>query len=276
MNLLRILLSALFIASISYTPQLKAFNCFDELVRVLRSRPGVDFLPLGEAITKSHPAQHLLGIPRISVFKRELLSANWLELRRILELKPVPYVLGPNGVRYIIDRHHTLHTINLIIPELEKKGINTALLKVEMQQVADFSKMPETEFLAKMVEDSLMYPRNIEGINDAAQIPSHVSELSFDFYRGLAWIVRKSGAVKNTDVPFYEFYWADLFRKEFAFKKEKFTRKKIRKAIEFAIQNQPSQEALPGFRGQRKGHTVEGYMSNLENILKILEEDNLL
>lgn len=260
--------------------QAHAFLCFDQLAYAHRIyRPGVDDQPIENAIQIAQPTQHLLGKPRIVVFSEELLSMEWNQLRREVEKRPVPYVLGPNGRRHIIDRHHTLYTFQLILPELKRRGFPVHKLKIEFRQVEDYSSLGMNKFHRKMLERGFLYPLNKQGIEDPTTIPSHVSLLEFDFYRGLSWIVRKSGAVEKNvlSVPYLEFYWAKLIKEEFSFKNETLTRKKIRKAIEFALAREGVQTDLPGYRQTLpKDMNVETCLQKIEPILLSLERNGLL
>lgn len=257
-----------------------AFLCFDQLAYAYRIyRPGVDVVKVERAVQIAIPTQYLLGSPRIAVFSEELLNANLKELKRIIEKKPVPYVLGPNGQRHIIDRHHTLYTFHSVLPQLIANGIPVNKLKFEFRQVADLSHLSENKFLKTMHDRGWLYPFNKQGVKDLYNIPSHVSLLEFDFYRGLAWIVRKSGAIEKNDqsVPFLEFYWAKAFRDEFSFKHELFTVEKIRKAIMLALSRSKTVSNLPGYHQTLPPNmTVDNCLLEIQPILDILIQKSLL
>ena len=206
--------------------ELRAALCFDKLVHAYRFyRPGIDSVNLENAVKISVPTQYLLGAPRIEVLREKLLSVNFHELKRIIEKKPIPYILGPNNQRYIIDRHHTLYAFNMLIPEFKTKGILVDKLSFEFRQVDDLSHLSHHDFLQKMDDRKWLYPYNKQGVKDLYNIPTNISLLEFDFYRGLAWIIRKSGAIKKNDqsVPFLEFYWAKAFKELLSFENETLT-----------------------------------------------------
>jgi hypothetical protein len=257
-----------------------AFLCFDELAYAYRKlRPGVEDVALERAVQIAVPSQHLLGYPRIVVFTDKLLNADWMKLKRILEEKPVPYVLGPDGRRHIIDRHHTLYTLHSVLPKLKAKGFPVEKLKMEFRLVDDLSHLNEKDYFTEMNNRKWLYPLTKDGIEDPYSIPSHVSLLEFDFYRGLAWLVRKSGAIQKDDnsVPFLEFYWAKQFKDHFGFKDEEFSQKKIRKAIEFSISRSKKVSTLPGYHQTLpQNMTVDTCMLKIEKILKILEDEGVL
>jgi hypothetical protein len=76
----------------------------------------------------------------------------------------------------------------------------------------------------------------------------NVRGLADDPYRSLAWAVREAGGFTKVDVPFFEFKWADFFRKRIVIER---TENGPKKAFEEAMKLARSSEAshLPGFVG---------------------------
>lgn len=267
--------------------KVQALLCFDQLAYAYRiNRPNIDDIQVSRAIEIAHPAQHLLGEPRIVIFREFLLNADFNQIRREIEKRPIPYVLGPDGKRHIVDRHHTLYTFHLVLPELVAKGLPVHRLKFEMRMVEDFSHLSPKEFSQQMMAKKYLYPLNNNWTEDLTSIPSHVALLEFNYYRGLAWIVRKSGAIKKAkldkeSVPFLEFMWANVFRQELQFKHEQFTRKKIRKAIALALAENGSHTDLPGYLPPLLGKgdslpSVDDCMLKIDEMLQALERSGLL
>lgn len=267
--------------------EVAAFTCFDKLAHIYRIyRPGIDELQLEHALAISRPTQHLLGEPRTIVFKEELLNGDWNFIRRQVEKRPIHYVLGPDGNRHIIDRHHTLYTFQEIIPELKRRGYPVDKLKFEYRLIEDLSRETHESFISKMLANQWLYPLNKAWEETIEGIPTEIILLEFDFYRGLAWIVRKSGAfikikTNKESTPYLEFIWARAFKDSLDFKKTEFTRKKIRKAIELALSSEGPHTELPGYIQNHlaKGDilpTVDDCMARIDDILNVLARNGLI
>jgi len=196
--------------------------------------------------------QRLYGRP--GVYNR-ILKLKELDLdgvREMLEANPVPYVAGPDGKRYIIDRHHFLRAFYEYRNRLNSKlDINLDELQVRFQEVEVFGDsksqdMSQAAFEKMMQRNKLVFYDHV-GMK-MKDLPQNIGNLEEDYFRGLAWIVAKSGAIDKTDVPFQEFYWADFFKRNLEFKRENFSLKKIKKAIKLAISSDAS--GLSGYKGK--------------------------
>ncbi len=203
-----------------------------------------------------HVTQFLYGRPGVLNRKIELDSLSFSELQEYIAEKPIPYVLGPDGMKYIIDRHHFSRSLFEMRDRLVAKfGDRAKELQISFQKVniygKDSSNLSYSEFGESMIENKLTYLRKGSSYRLFNELPTHISEIEEDYYRGLAWIVRKSGAFVKTDVPFAEFYWGEYFEKTLGFNKEKLTRKKIRKAIRATLVMNEDTSSLPGFIGDR-------------------------
>ena len=80
-------------------------------------------------------------------------------------------------------------------------------------------------------------------------LPLKIMDLKIDFYRGLSWLVRKSGAYEKTSTPFMEFYWADYLKKELKLSStdEVLKTDTLLKAITSSIVENKFNTILPGF-----------------------------
>lgn len=222
-----------------------------------------------------HVTQFLYGRPGVLNRKIELDSLSFSELQEYIAEKPIPYVLGPDGMKYIIDRHHFSRSLFEMRARLvEKFGEQANELQISFQKVniygKDSSTLSDSEFGETMIENKLTYLRKGSSFRSFNELPTHISDIEEDYYRGLAWIVRKSGAFVKTDVPFAEFYWGEYFEKALGFQKEKLTKKKIRKAIRATLVINDETSQLPGFIGDRYqdeaslDEAVEKFMKKLK------------
>jgi hypothetical protein len=124
------------------------------------------------------------------------------KLRRFLEDRPIPAVLGPNDDLFIIDHHH-------LSLALLKSDVEEAFVKV----VGDLSALRRKRFLQEMAYLGLLHAYDGHGRAVCpTKLPERLDELRGDPYRDLAWSVREAGGFAKTGKPYAEFRWADFFR----------------------------------------------------------------
>jgi hypothetical protein len=157
-------------------------------------------VPLAEI----RPTQVAVGM-RVVEAKRQKIqrhAASARKLRRFLEKRPVPAVLGPDEDYYIIDHHH-------LSLALWRSEVDEVFVRV----VGDLSDMPKNAFLHAMAGLGWLHAYDAHGRKiSPTQLPATLDQLQSDRYRDLAWSVRKAGGFKKTQVPFSEFAWANFFR----------------------------------------------------------------
>ena len=160
-----------------------------------------ELVPLAEI----RPTQMAVGL-RVVEFKRKKVqrfAENKRKLRRFLEKRPTPAVLGPDEDFYIIDHHHL--SLALWQSEIEE---------VFVRVVCDLSDMPKLAFWQAMAAFGWLHAYDIRGRRvGPTRLPSTIDRLQSDRYRDLAWSVRKAGGFNKTHVPYSEFAWANYFRK---------------------------------------------------------------
>lgn len=166
-------------------------------------------LPAGAACTidaaRLHPTQLSLGWREV-VYKRQLLETkSSADLAAYLKDKDTPVVIGPGGVPYLTDGHHTLRAL------LES---NLADKTAYGHVLANWSDLAPEAFWARMAEKNYSYLKDAAGkMQPPAALPASLRELQLDPYRGLAWAVMKEGGFhEQKQVFFQEFRWADYFR----------------------------------------------------------------
>jgi hypothetical protein len=177
-----------------------------------------------------HPAQQAVGYAAVKRkldddFKTEKKS------RKSMENSPLPYVLGPDKVPFLIDSHHTSRA-------LEESGYDHT--NVTFQMICDWSYMSSYLFYETMIEKNFMAPLGRRNHQDFNEIPKRIDptthipgfiELTIDDpWRSFGALVRKvtSNNCKSGRVdclrgynrtceanghltPFFEFRWAYFF-----------------------------------------------------------------
>ena len=126
-----------------------------------------------------------------------------------------PVVIGPGGVLYQTNGHHTFLALTNSI-----YGASNPNVFIDI--IANFSGLTETEFFAAMESNNFLYPvdnGNLVSINPAtgAPLPSSLSGLTNDPYRALEYrVLKNKGAAgagfDKTSAFFSDFIWADAYR----------------------------------------------------------------
>ena len=187
-----------------------------------------------------HPAQQAVGYAAVKRkldkdYKTETTAQNRMDTSNGV----LPFILGPKGVPYLIDSHHTASA-------LEASGFHN--VSVVLKKVCDWSHMNEREFYGKMKEHNFMNGvgrklgssgENVNAlpgpVDVSHAIPGRVYTLRDDPWRSLAALVRK---VKDKETcpkgfsdcqrgyfrgceesggmtPFFEFRWAYFFNEAY-------------------------------------------------------------
>ena len=166
-------------------------------------------LPAGAAITidarQVHPTQFSHGWREVvhKQAKMDAMAAD--ELKAYLIKKDVPVVIGPGGVAYLTDGHHTLRSL------LESKHADkTAYGHI----LANWSDLTPEAFWARMQASNYTYLKDAQGASQPpSALPDSLLAMQRDAYRGLAWgVMEARGFHERKDVLFQEFRWADHFR----------------------------------------------------------------
>ncbi|HTH96607.1 MAG TPA: ParB-like protein, partial [Stellaceae bacterium] len=141
-----------------------------------------------------------------------------------------PVVIGPGGVLYQTDGHHTLRA-------LQDSGYGASDTNVYVNVIANFSYLTEQQFLAMMEADNLLFPVsdgtfNPVDLSTGAPLVSSLLDMTSDPYRGLEYSILKNKSSKlftnssnitgatGSAIPgldkvtgFYsDFIWADAYR----------------------------------------------------------------
>ena len=157
-------------------------------------------VPLAEI----RPTQMAVGMRSVEVKRRKIErhAGSSRKLRRFIEGRPIPAVLGPEEDYYIIDHHH----LSLALWQSEVDEVFVRL-------VGDLSDMPKRAFFQVMAALGWLHAYDVQGRKICpTRLPTTLDQLQCDGYRDLAWSVREAGGFTKTQIPFSEFAWANFFR----------------------------------------------------------------
>ncbi|UXW86178.1 LPXTG cell wall anchor domain-containing protein [Microbacterium azadirachtae] len=115
-------------------------------------------------------------------------------------------VIGPHGVLYLTDGHHTLTSFQ------ENSGPD---VRVRLRVLGNLSGLSDADFWNAMQANKWTWLRDVNG--DAitpAQLPSNVGLSNFedDRFRSILYFARDIGYSADGAVPFQEFYWGTWLR----------------------------------------------------------------
>jgi hypothetical protein len=153
------------------------------------------------------PTQGGIGLRQVDKKQKKLEDFDSDSDRKAyIRERPIPIVKAPNGLIYLLDRHH-------LALALLKSGVK----KTRGYVVKDWSAVQsDEEFVSLMAEQNWFHCFDGEGapVPGPAWLPKTLLELPDDPYRSLASAVRKKGGFEKVEGdPFFtEFRWANFFR----------------------------------------------------------------
>jgi hypothetical protein len=160
-----------------------------------------------------HPSQAVVGYAAVKrKYDQDYTTAA--KAQSNMNDSVLPVVLGPQGVPYLVDAHHTVSAL---------EAAACPQVQVTLRTICDWSALAPAAFGARMREHNFMMGQDI---------PEHIADLADDPWRSLAALVRK---VKDKErcpkdnpkclrgylracqadgrlTPFFEFRWAHFFR----------------------------------------------------------------
>lgn len=193
-----------------------------------------------------HPTQIEFGQPKIFETTAKLKQMSHEKRQKYLDDRPIPFVLGPNNRRYILDRHHLTKILWNMREELQSPPLQLSFL-----MKADYSEMKLANFWNKMEELQFVYPKEKGIKKDFAQIPSHINELKEDYYRGIVWVMAQLKVIKKSPQPFAEFRWAQRIRQRVKIDPETWHPTNLKKILEDINQHPDAYSDLPGFNKRK-------------------------
>ena len=122
----------------------------------------------------------------------DLVQPSNLQADLIGDVEPV--VIGPGGILYLTDGHHTFTA-------LEESSYGSSNPTVFVNVIANFSTLTTAQFWATMQADNLLLPLNdgvpqIVNTSTGAPIPTSLTGLTQDIYRGLEFSILKNKSSK--------------------------------------------------------------------------------
>lgn len=207
-------------------------------------RPFRADLPAGAAYAldarKLHPTQFSHGWREV-VHKQAMMDAmSVAKLKAYLVNKDVPVVIGPGGVPYMTDGHHTLRSL------IESKHADkTAYGHI----LANWADLPPEQFWQRMRANNFTCLKDAQGREQSpSALPTSLTAMQRDPYRGLAWGVMEAGGFRERKgVFFQEFRWADFFRDKVSWDDADDAAFAAAVAEAAVLARQPAAAGLPGY-----------------------------
>jgi hypothetical protein len=192
-----------------------------------------------QPVLRLRPTQFALGMAEVEERVRELRALSRRQRAKYVKRHAIEVVRAPHDELYVIDRHHRLMALSLV-------GVK----KVRIKIAHDFSalRMSRARFWRFLSTRHMthVYDQFGEGPRDPLYLPVDIRGLSDDPYRSLAWMAERAGAFRSSKVPYYEFKWAQLFRRHKLLSPD--GRARLRRALPQAIHlcRSRAARALPG------------------------------
>ena len=190
-----------------------------------------------------HPTQFAVGFREVASKTKAINGKDTAALLSYLQEKDVPVVIGPAGVPYMTDGHHTIRAL------LDSKQADKT---VYGHILANWTTLDEKKFWAQMLEHHYAYLANKDGTGTlpANELPKSLLEMQSNIYRGLGWAVMKAGGFEEIKGPggfFQEFYWGDYFRGKVRWNDadDADFKRAVQEAVDLA--HKPAAAKLPGY-----------------------------
>jgi hypothetical protein len=187
-----------------------------------------------------HPTQPSLSFREVDWRTGILNGMSQEQVAANVRTNPPQVIIGPGGVAYLTDAHHTMRAI------LDSKHADKRVCGVIVQNWSDLS---EDAFWARMQATHNVYLRDGQDQRiTPAQLPASLRDSQSDPYRGLTWMVgSRGGFTARSDVFFQEFYWGEYFRKHIRWNDadEAEFEDAVQRALKLA--HEPDASELPGY-----------------------------
>lgn len=196
-------------------------------------------------ILSLRPTQITLGFEEVEARRKTWKTKTSKQLSSFLQSHLVPTVLGPEGARFLTDRHH-------LVRALHEEGVE----EVFVTTVADLSRLADKLFWNVMDMHGWTHPYDVKGKRrDYSDLPTTIEGMEDDPYRSLAGGLRDIGGFAKDATPFSEFLWADFLRSRI---KAKAIRADFKAALAEALTLAKTGDAdyLPGWCGPH-GYVAE-------------------
>lgn len=193
-----------------------------------------------EKVDNLHPTQLRVGYHAVAEKKEKIEEMSKSDRKEHLRKNPIPVVLGPNNVLYIVDHHHLARAVY----EADHQKVFIKIMK-------DWSKFDEKEFWKKMIAANYTYLHDTVTQRDYVpeDLPTHVWSMKDDPYRSLAGDLRDEDFYQKKESEFFiEFAWAEALYDFYKKKKVDVFKEKYSELLDMARDFAASDEAknLPG------------------------------
>jgi hypothetical protein len=188
------------------------------------------------------PTQFSIGMEEIKYRTRKLEKLGSKKLHRLIRKTKVPVIVSPWKELYVTDHHHYIFACSL-----------AGVPKVRIHIIKDCSKSRTSyrAFWRQMARERHAYMQDQfgDGPRSPLYLPNDIRGLADDPYRSLAWLVRKEGGYEDSDEPFAEYKWANLFRRRRLL--ESHGRHGLHRAVKQSLDlaRSPAAKKLPGYIG---------------------------
>jgi hypothetical protein len=156
------------------------------------------------SLLELRPTQFVLGMREVEYKVGLLRKFSKHERENFCRAHVIPVVTGPGGEPFLIDHHH-----------FARACWETGTDEFRVKVIKDCRKLKEKEFWNFMVRKGWIYLHDQFGLgpHPPSALPTDIRFLADDPYRSLAWEAIHKGWIRKEDLPFFEFQWAALFRR---------------------------------------------------------------
>ena len=197
------------------------------------------------------PTQFAVGMEEVKAKLRELERLGRKQLAKYVKKHPVKVLRAPGRELYVVDHHHELAAVWLL-------GIKK--VSVDVQKNLSGCVGSPKAFWRLMSTHRLvhLYDQFGDGPRDPLYLPEDIRGVGDDPYRSLAWMAKERKAFDDSDVPYYDFEWAQLLRRHQLLDPN--DRSSMRRALGKAIDicRSPAARKLPGYRGNGRQRRETG------------------
>lgn len=209
-------------------------------------------LSIPNILEKLHLTQFHFGLPRVLMLQKMFKTMDTQALNEFFATKPIPFVRGPDGRMWMIDRHHYIRAIFGNISDFQSRGINIDDLNIHFVEVENFSSASSIdEFFDLMTEKKLVFPFMYGVHRQPRELPIDPMLLRDEYFRGLAWLVREADGFEKSGVPFAEFYWGEFLREILQLDERQmiWSSDVVKEALKKVLHISEETINLPGFKG---------------------------
>lgn len=241
-------------------------SCTKDFKDLLESFQSQVSLKRAKELTR--PGQLTYGKPRVEYLRAKIREWDFDEIQGYIDARPIPYVRNPEGKWVIHDRHHFLLAFFKEYEDLQDRFPDTPL-KFTYQRSKDFKDASWVQYRQYMEKNNFVNLKFKGTKVDWKDLPNSLLDLKKDYFRGMAWVLVKSGIVEKNPVPFFEFVWADFLRKRFPKLPTKWRLENVEKVMKDILENPKDYESLPGL-----DHKLPSLEDSLDEIDKYADELN--